>query len=664
MKHCICKRVTIVAGIVIVSFFQIFQLEAAIIKGPYLQHATRHSIVIMWETDVPTRSLVEFGSPSTRIQNDSYSLITIHEVQITGLKPNTEYPYRVSITGSADSWCKWNTFQTAPDRDDTFRLVVYGDTRSHPDAHAQVVQGIIKSKPDLVIHTGDLVMSGRQYGDWEREFFAPAKELLHSVPLFTVIGNHEGVGGQEPRPGLWYFDFFSLPGNERWYAFDYGCARFIVLNTSADFLPGSEQHQWLINELSSVEFKAARWRFVSFHYPPFTSASKHAAYMDVSEYIVPLLERHGVFMVLTGHNHHYERSYKKGIHYVVSGGGGAGLSGFQEDPYPWNPYSVARAREHHHCVLDISPAKVNYKVLKDDSSIIDSFDSTDNMAPWVTLSFPRDGSEFPDIPSEIEFRADAHDPDGSIRKVTFYNGQMELGSIEREPYTMTWKNVPQGKYTLLARASDNKGQSGASNEVSVVVGQFGEIRYTDANLVVDGRMDEFWQTVDPYAVKNIVGIVPDNENLSGEFRALWDDQYLYVLVTVRDDIKSVDSPKRRFWDDGIGFFFDGNCDKSPTLTEDDYTFAFVRDAEEIKALKKGKTTGIVFAQLDTDTGYQLEIKFPWTLLGLTPKQAHRIGFELHVIDDDNGHWREGKLIWWGKSDEENPKRFGRLILVL
>jgi hypothetical protein len=67
--------------------------------------------------------------------------------------------------------------------------------------------------------------------------------------------------------------------------------------------------------------------------------------------------------------------------------------------------------------------------------------------------------------------------------------------------------------------------------------------------------------------------------------------------------------------------------------------------------------------LDTDDCYQLEIKFPWTLLGITPKQGHRIGFELHLIDDDDGHWRESKLIWWGKSDEENPKRFGRLKLV-
>jgi hypothetical protein len=663
MKHYICTRVTIVIGSALVSLFQIFKVEAAIIKGPYLQHVTRHSTVIMWETDVPTHSLVEFGSSGIRVQTDSYSPTTIHEIHITDLEPHTEYPYRVSITGSADSWSKWSTFRTAPGRDDTFRLVVYGDTRSHPDVHAQVVRGIIKSQPDLVVHTGDLVMSGRQYEDWEREFFTPARELLQSVPMFTVIGNHEGVGNQEPGPGLWYFDFLSLPGNERWYAFDYGCARFVVLNTSGDFLPGSEQYQWLVNELNSDEFKAARWRFVGFHYPPFTSASKHAAYLDVSEYIVPLLEQHGVFMVLAGHNHNYERSYKNGIHYVVSGGGGAGLSGFHQDPYPWNPYYVARAGEHHHCVLDISPDKVNYKVLNNDSTIIDGFDSTDNMAPWVTLSFPEGDSEFPDVPAEIEFHVDAHDPDGSIRKVTFYNGQTELGSAEREPYTMTWENVPQGKYTLLARASDNNDQSGASNVVSVVVGQFGEIRHTDAALVVDGRMDELWQTVDPYAVENVVGNLPDNEDFSGEFRALWDHQYLYMLVTVRDDIKALDSPERHFWDDGIGFFFDPNNDKSPAVTEDDLSFDYIRDAKEIQELKRGKTTGIDFAQLDTDDCYQLEIKFPWTLLGITPKQGHRIGFELHLIDDDDGHWRESKLIWWGKSDEENPKRFGRLKLV-
>jgi hypothetical protein len=92
-----------------------------------------------------------------------------------------------------------------------------------------VVDRVVALEPDFVLHTGDLVALGSGYRYWET-FFEIERELMARIPLFPTLGNHECNHS-------YYFDFFYLPGNERWYAFDYGNARFLCLQVDgiADF---------------------------------------------------------------------------------------------------------------------------------------------------------------------------------------------------------------------------------------------------------------------------------------------------------------------------------------------------------------------------------------------------------------------------------------------
>src|SRR5262249_55244127 len=69
------------------------------VVAPYLQFPTRDSITIMWETAQPGTSVVEYGTISSnmaKVEQDKKA--TIHEVPLKGLKPNTQYVYRVSST--------------------------------------------------------------------------------------------------------------------------------------------------------------------------------------------------------------------------------------------------------------------------------------------------------------------------------------------------------------------------------------------------------------------------------------------------------------------------------------------------------------------------------------------------------------------------------------
>ena len=322
-----------------------------IVKGPYLQSVTAEGATVVWETDVPSSSRVIYGeTPLMGFEAGDGSPKTLHEVRLTGLKPNTTYFYYVisELPPEGDFpsdmpryvWSGINSFKTAPPPGKPFKFVVYGDSRSNPDVHAGLVKLMMKAEPDLILHTGDLVGNGRYYSQWDEQFFEPLKPLISSVPIWPAIGNHE-------RSHYNFFRFFSLPGNEAWYSFDWGDAHFLVIDTEYDFGPGSEQYEFIERDLSESK---AKWKFVFFHKPPYTAVPRRfPGNTKVREILGPLFERYGVDMVFCGHDHNYVRSKPiNGVIYVITGGGGAGL--YEVVPVSWA--EVARAA-HHFCFVRI-----------------------------------------------------------------------------------------------------------------------------------------------------------------------------------------------------------------------------------------------------------------------------------------------------------------------
>jgi predicted phosphodiesterase len=327
-----------------------------IVKGPYLQHVTETSIVVMWETDVATTGTVECGpgAGAYRVAPTDDRTAPIHEVRISDLTPNSLYHYRVS---SGDAVGPDATFRTAPPPGVPFRFAAYGDNRSDPGAHRKVVNRMIADRPRLIIHTGDLVGDGNHYELWKKEFFDPAEPLISRVPVATCLGNHE-------NNSHWYYDFFSNPadsGSEAWYAFRFGDARFICLDSMRDFGPGSAQRQWLDAVLAKPT--DAVWTIAFFHYPPYASGG-HKGNTKVQEQLVPLFEQHHVDLVVNGHCHNYERSVHNGVVYVTTGGGGAPLAGVHDYP---NPYQVHAESVYHHCIVDVTSTTLTCRGVRADS---------------------------------------------------------------------------------------------------------------------------------------------------------------------------------------------------------------------------------------------------------------------------------------------------------
>jgi predicted phosphodiesterase len=327
--------------------------------GPYIQAISKDSVRIVWETREARLCRVLYGETS------DYGMVAAetqrvkqHNVKITGLDLDEDYHYRVRCAG--EDFSNDLTFHTAVDSNSPFEFVVYGDTQYNHAIHKIVVNRASALKPDFIVHLGDLVNNGMDASEWIK-FLQIEGDLLGKVPLYPTLGNHEN-GSQH------YFRLFHLPGNERWYSFIYGSARFICLQIDerTNISPGSQQYRWLSKALAE---NTKPWLFVYFHVPVFTAMSEGPDELHIRESLTPLFEQHGVNMVFTGHHHNYQRSRAKGITYIVSGGGGGPLmSGIQPDKY-----LITHKIEYHLVYIKIDGKTLNASVKNISGDQIDSF---------------------------------------------------------------------------------------------------------------------------------------------------------------------------------------------------------------------------------------------------------------------------------------------------
>lgn len=91
----------------------------------------------------------------------------------------------------------------------------------------------------------------------------------------------------------------------------------------------------------------------------------------------------------------------------------------------------------------------------------------EDLPPTVQLTAPADGASFP-FKSTVTLEATASD-DRAVTKVEFFSGATKLGEDTTSPYSFVWRNVPQGTYTVTARATDDAAQTTTSSPAQFTV---------------------------------------------------------------------------------------------------------------------------------------------------------------------------------------------------
>ncbi len=386
-----------------------------------------------------------------------------YTVKIEGLNPGEKFDYKVlrngslAFNGSAVARKSFNQ---------PYSFAVFGDVGAGSAGEKKVIYEVTKRKPDLVVMPGDITYDQGRISQYLSRFFPIVNSqvsspdnggpLLSSSLVMPALGNHDiamttswkGTDLNRFPDALGYFIFWSTPLNglkldykigqstrnvlpligeqavvtkflsaagKRYpnmgnYSFDYGNSHWLILD-------GNEYMHWGDSELrafveNDLTKSKAKWKFVSFHQPPFSLDIYHHSEHRM-RLLCDIFERTGVQVVWCGHAHNYQRYFPlkfkaktnkdgvpmmngngtvtgdyildttfngsthpkmKGVLYIVSGGGGASL--YRRAPFlPKESEACHKFIHgmHSFTFCSINDKTLNVSQISDDGKVLDSF---------------------------------------------------------------------------------------------------------------------------------------------------------------------------------------------------------------------------------------------------------------------------------------------------
>jgi hypothetical protein len=435
-----------------ISFFLLvtriaFAQTPKLVRGPYLQVVTPTSVIIRWRTDQPTTGRVWFGKSTSQLTGNTRETQSSleHSLTLTGLQPATQYAYSIGyddtqLTNGPDYYVK--TAVPAGDKQ-PLRFWVLGDFGNGSDNQRNVYQAYRNATADrpadLWLWLGDNAYSFGFEDEYQQLVFPIYAPTLRNTPLFITPGNHD-YADSETNFNTAYYKLFAFPekgeaggvpsNSKSYYSSDYGNVHLISLDSQGRpdgqyrlYDTTSVQVQWLKRDLAANKLP---WTIVIFHHPPYSKGGHNSdtelSMKLIRENLTPILERYGVDLVLNGHSHGYERTYRikglqglantfnkathiaenttarydgspnscpiltkgEGTVYIVNGSGGQ-IGGRSVDfPHPATVYNNTTLGGS--MLLDVNDNRLDAQLVMADGSVQDKFTIMKNVNKSVSLT--------------------------------------------------------------------------------------------------------------------------------------------------------------------------------------------------------------------------------------------------------------------------------------
>ncbi len=351
------------------------------------------------------------------------------------------------------------------------KFAIIGDFGLASSNEAAVADLVKSWNPDYIVSLGDNNYElgesitidtniGLYYHDYIYPYTGRYGTGADSNRFFPCIGNHD----INTNNGEAYYQYFTLPGNERYYDYVKGNIHFFVLNSNPNEADGidssSIQAVWLKNKLQN---STSKWNVVYFHHPPYCSD----AGLGSQTIMQWTFKKWGADVVLAGHSHVYERLLADGIPYFVNGVGGRNLHSFNQIPLPESRFRYNS--DYGAMLCNEYSDSLTFLFYNKGGLLIDNYSLT-KIPPVlaVVVSSPANNSAFPfGIP--ITISAVVEEGKVGIKKVDFFSADLKIGTDSIYPYSFSWTNAQAGNYSITALVIDNSNDSVLSVPSNITV---------------------------------------------------------------------------------------------------------------------------------------------------------------------------------------------------
>lgn len=249
----------------------------------------------------------------------------------------------------------------------TWKFSAIGDYGSGHSPLNEIGDNILEAKPDLLLTLGDNVYYNGTEAEFQKKWDPPQwfGRLREQLVVRPSLGNHDVR--REPD-GIPYFKRFPELEDARFYSFDHKGVHFVSVDTTESLAPGSPQLTWLDQDLAK---STSDWKVLYFHHPLFNgNPGKNGPNRD---FLGPLIARHGVDLILSGHEHNYQRSKPlnaNGTLEIISGGGGQSLHPFRIKQPAYNAY---RDVDFGHVEVEVTDDKLVGRYVVRNGKVRDTF---------------------------------------------------------------------------------------------------------------------------------------------------------------------------------------------------------------------------------------------------------------------------------------------------